>query len=359
MNLFFELLQVSLGTRDELSRVPSVAEWGELLEEARRQTVVGVMLDGMERLPAEQRPSKAFLLQWIGVVQMMEATCRLHHKRARELTERFRSVGFRSCILKGLSAAKRYPIPLRRQCGDIDLWVEGDRKELMAWLRSQCEIGLVTWHHIDAKLFNDVEVEVHLHPNWLYNPWHNTKMQRWFAEQQPIQMGQEPTAEGFVATTAEFDVVYQLTHMFHHLLEEGIGVRHVVDYYYALREFHKELRSKKEEGRCKKEDVGGLKDDVRGLRDMHIERFAGAMMYVLQKMCGASAELLLCEPDEKEGKFLLNEIMAGGNFGQTRQDGKVRNSFSRWIMMVKHYPSEVLWMIPWKIWHYFWRFFHN
>ena len=64
---------------------------------------------------------------------------------------------------------------------------------------------------------------------------------------------------------------------------------------------------------------------------------------------------MLCEPNEKEGRFLLSEIMAGGNFGKSRQDEKVRNSFSRWMMMLKHYPSEVLWMVPWKVWHKGWR----
>ena len=56
MNSSFELLQVSLGTRDRLSRVPSDAQWGELLEESLRQAVTGVLLSGIERLPQEQRP---------------------------------------------------------------------------------------------------------------------------------------------------------------------------------------------------------------------------------------------------------------------------------------------------------------
>ena len=89
---------------------------------------------------------------------------------------------------------------------------------------------------------------------------------------------------------------------------------------------------------------------------MHIERFAGAMMSVRQKMCGAPAELLLCEPDEKEGKFLLNEIMAAGNFGHQRKgEALQRNSVKRFWVMAKHYPSEVLWMVPWKMWHKCWR----
>lgn len=50
MNLFVELLQVALGRREGLSRVPSAAEWEALYEEAGKQAIVGVMLCGLERL---------------------------------------------------------------------------------------------------------------------------------------------------------------------------------------------------------------------------------------------------------------------------------------------------------------------
>ena len=67
--MFFELLQVALGTRDKLSRVPSAAQWLTLLDEAQSQGVDAVMLGGIERLPKEQRPLINELLEWIGAAK--------------------------------------------------------------------------------------------------------------------------------------------------------------------------------------------------------------------------------------------------------------------------------------------------
>lgn len=45
-------------------------------------------------------------------------------------------------------------------------------------------------------------------------------------------------------------------------------------------------------------------------------RFAGAVMFVLHKVFAMPALCYICEPNEREGKKLLEEIMKGGNFGQ-------------------------------------------
>ena len=70
--LFFELLQISLGNGGAFSRTPTVKEWEDIYDEAERQAVTGLLLHGIEKLPAEQRPSQEFLLQWIGIGQMIE-----------------------------------------------------------------------------------------------------------------------------------------------------------------------------------------------------------------------------------------------------------------------------------------------
>ena len=56
MNLFFELLQMALGMRDHLSRVPTAVEWEEMYDEAVRQAVASLMVSAIERLPEEQSP---------------------------------------------------------------------------------------------------------------------------------------------------------------------------------------------------------------------------------------------------------------------------------------------------------------
>lgn len=360
MNGFFELLQVSLGTRDRLSRVPSDAQWETLFEESFRQAVTGVLLTGIERLPQELRPPIDLKLEWIGEVHITEETNKLHQRRAKELATKFLSAGFRSCVLKGVGTGLLYSHPLRRQCGDIDIWVGGRRKDVMAWLRTQCEIGHREWHHVEAMLFEDVSVEVHFHPIWLYNPWYNRRLQRWFREkkeEQMVEQNNEFHEYGFNCPTTEFNVVYSLVHVFHHLMDEGIGIRQVVDYYYVLRKL------KMDNGELK------IKEASETIKSIGLYKFLGAMMYVLKEACGAAEEILLCKPNEEAGKYLLDEIMLAGNFGQyderivrPENEGLVHRNvrkFRRQLRFLKYYPGEVLCAPLWKTWHKGWRLGHN
>lgn len=79
-DLFIELLQVTVGTRDILSRAPSGSEWQSLYEEGQRQAVDSIILDGIERLPDNQRPPKEILLQWISTGEMLKQRNQLLNK---------------------------------------------------------------------------------------------------------------------------------------------------------------------------------------------------------------------------------------------------------------------------------------
>lgn len=56
--LLFELLQIALGNRVKLSRVPTTEEWLAIYQESEKQSILVVMLDGLEQFPEEQRPSQ-------------------------------------------------------------------------------------------------------------------------------------------------------------------------------------------------------------------------------------------------------------------------------------------------------------
>ena len=148
---------------------------------------------------------------------------------------------------------------------------------------------------------------------------------------------------GFACPTLRFNAVYSLVHLYHHLIEEGVGIRHIIDYYYILKALPAQ------------ENEGVLKD----LRHFGLLKLASAMMWALQEVCGMPMEYALCEPNEKEGRFLLDEIMRGGNFGHHRKDNRLRNTATRMLALLPHYPSEVLWVVPWKLWHKCWRLLYG
>ena len=96
-----------------------------------------------------------------------------------------------------------------------------------------------------------------------------------------------------------------------------------------------------------------------------MHRFAGALMYVLQQVFQLEDEYLLCKPNVRAGKFLLDEIMLAGNFGQF--DARYRNSdddsrlkrfmrkMRRQSRFILQYPSEVLWFPGYRLWQFLWR----
>ena len=55
--LFFELMQVALGTRSVLSKTPSEQEWLELFDMSEKQAVAGVAMAALEKLSRQgQKP---------------------------------------------------------------------------------------------------------------------------------------------------------------------------------------------------------------------------------------------------------------------------------------------------------------
>ena len=77
---------------------------------------------------------------------------------------------------------------------------------------------------------------------------------------------------------------------------------------------------------------------------------------------------MICAPNEKEGKKLLEEIMKGGNFGQydtrdaaLKKGGMMKHGIwklKRVMRLVRSYPEEALWEPVFRVWHLGWRMIH-
>lgn len=197
--------------------------------------------------------------------------------------------------------------------------------------------------------FTDVEVEVHYRPSWMYNPFTNRKLQKFFIANKGLQFSNKDEKVGFTYPTIGFNLVYSLIHINRHIFEEGIGLRQLVDYYYILKHSSSEER----------------KEAYSHLCQLSLKKFVAAIMYIEKEALGIDDVFLLCAPDIKEGKFLLDEIIRGGNFGQhdSRNEWYDKDCrFKRGIFhlkrncrYLKHYPSEVMWIPAWSIWHWCWR----
>ena len=205
--------------------------------------IYSILFDGIKKLPAEHvEMEKELLLNWMAESQMLEkANVRLNDA-AIQVSEWFRKKGFRTCILKGQGNALMYPNPYSRTPGDIDIWVEGGDKRVISFVRSISPPEKACYHHIEFPSYKGVEVEVHYRPSFLLCFWHNRKLQKYYERVKEKQFSHRVMLgeQGEIAIpTAEFNLIFQLTHIFSHLMNEGIGLRQLVDYYYVLCDFYK------------------------------------------------------------------------------------------------------------------------
>ena len=332
--LFFQVLQVSVGTRQSLDIQPSDADWEAVLQTGRDQSVSGILCRALEILPDAQLPSRDGLRQWMAERTRTVRRNALMDQRAADLTAWFAAEGWRSAVLKGQGVARFYPEPGLRTSGDIDIWVPGGREKVLGLLKGRIPVRRPVYHHVEARFFEDAEVEVHFLPAFLYNPRRNRILQDFFdAQAQAWDMA----GDNFRYPRPLFDAVFSLTHISKHIINEGVGLRQVMDHHYILAALSE-----------------AEKDEVRRLAGrLGLRSLGGALSYVELRFFGQEGCPGLFPPDPRRGERLLQDILLSGNFGHA--DKRKGGLAARFFRFLADYPSEVLWSPVWKTGHWVWR----
>lgn len=345
--LFRELLRITIGKANVFNSNITDNDWRLLYAEAQKQSLVGVCFSGIERLPKEQLPYEDILYEWYGAVRYIEHKNKQQHEKIQKITQSLAEMGIRSCLLKGLGTAALYPRPLRRQSGDIDLWINCDRDTAKNFAQKEWEIDHIDVKNMVAKDSLGLCIEFHFIPSWFYNPFVERKFRKWYKQLQDLQLS-NMNNEGFNVPTIGFNLVYSMVHIYKHLFDEGIGLRQIMDYYYIL------LHSTSAE----------REEAFMTLQELGMARFVASVMYVLVDSFEMDEQYLLCSMDAKRGRKLERDIYRGGNFGyydERNIHGK-ENRITRGIRNIRHnisllryYPAEVMWSPMWKCWHWYWR----
>ena len=368
---FFAFMRYCLGYKRNISNVVAGMDWQKLYSFASKQAILGHCFYGIERLGKEYSEElkrnpieRELLMTWMGKAQQIHRQNMKVNVVASKLYSILREDGFRCCILKGQGNALMYPNAYSRNPGDIDVWVNASREQITEYAKKYFEIGEdIRYHHLETSL-DGVPVELHFFPCIMNNPVYNARLQKWFKRNADLQCSNVvslPDGIGEIAIpTAAFNVVYQLTHLYHHFFDEGIGMRQIIDYYYVVISDYLLVIN---------DESLGIRDTLqRELKHLGLWKFAGAVMYVQHEALGLSEEKMIAPMDEKRGKLLLAEILNGGNFGKHftkyghfTQQGMAKKYFLKiWRNMhfVRYYPAEALSEPIFRTWHFFWRKIH-
>lgn len=372
-----DFLRYSLNDISFLPENTKRIDWMEMMSWAEQQAIVGIIYMGIKKADKSLGIPFDDLMEWIGYASQIETQNRLLNDRCVKVVKMFEDAGFKCCILKGQGNAMMYPNPLWRTPGDIDVYVtqkeRKSQKEIVQYVRDKNPGAKAIYHHIDLGIVDGVEVEVHYRPSFLNNLIYNRRLQRWFKmNTDNTNLTDLPNGVGEIPVPSwEFNVVFQLCHIYQHVIKEGIGLRQIIDYYYLL---------KNEECRVKDEECSTFRTIV--LEHLGLAKIAGAVMWVLKEVLGLEEKYLIAPVDERRGRFLLSEIMQGGNFGmygtektlfhyalqKEQKEKRVSKAICalrkniwrlrRDARLVRYFPSECLWEPVFRVYHFGWRLVH-
>ena len=337
--MFFKLLRAAMQGQT-LTDTLTDETWNAVYVEAQRQSVLGLLygVAGKMSLPFD------LACQWASEAETIRGLNQLFDSEAKRLTQLFAEAGHKSVILKGQANALLYPVPNSRQPGDIDIWVEGGRASVVAMLTRMGMMDGVaptaaegkataSYHHVHLPANEKgVTVEVHFRPaSGNYNPVTNRRLQRWLERE---ILSAQTTERGFCVPSVRFALVMQLAHIQRHFFSEGVGLRQLCDYYWLLQ--HSTAADR--------EEVAAL------VGRFGLAHTAKALMWVLGKVFHLAPQLMFCKQDSTRGRWLLHEVMEGGNFGVYAP--WQQHEFWRWVFekrwrrtqLLKFDFGEMLWL---------------
>lgn len=304
---------------------PKVDEinWSKFYSFCESQAILGIGLQCIDKLKSQLggdlKVPQVLLLQWIGIAEQIKNQNKLLNKRTKDISEYFTSQGKQCCVLKGQGNALMYPEPKLRTSGDIDVWLEGTKKEIADFVHQHFPKMNVQYHHMEYPIYDDVEIEIHYYPSYCYNKWYNHRLQRYFHKESHKQFLNK-TDCGFNVPTVPFNIVFQLSHIMRHFFTQGIGLRHAIDYYYLL-----------------KQDITQeeIKEVVSVIKSCGMYKFFCALLWIENSILGLDKAALFVPVNERAGKLVLHEMLKGGNFGH-RYNHVGSTALSTFAMQMKY-----------------------
>lgn len=354
--MFFRLLRFALGTETYCPKM-HLSEWRVMFQIAKKQAITGFIgsalrnISGNVLIEKDAKSQDAFtdlIMDWMGEVVKI---ARRYQKVNNDVIDEFlklESKGLQCCLLKGQGNALMYPNHDSRTSGDIDVWVrfahqandDENIRRIIQLIKTECPDSKAAYHHIDAPDINGTPVEVHYRPQFMLSFVYNRRLQKYFTDNMDEQFNHKVKFEKamIAVPTAEFNAVFQLSHIFNHLTHEGIGLRQLLDYYFVLNKLTKHSYDKYKLSKL--------------LERLGLIKFACAIMWIFVNKFGMDESFTITQMDERRGSFILNEIMQGGNFGKYDDRSEVKyydhplivqyRHLVRNLHLLRYFPHEAL-----------------
>lgn len=233
-SIFFHLLRAAIGTEPFFERRLTSDEWRAMYRDSVVQGVTAVVFDFVKTLPKSEAPDMALLMAWLSASTGVEQTMRRMQIKAEEFAEEIDKREIPVVVLKGMAFAQYYPNPLHRECGDLDCYMMGKKEEgdkITVELGGTMEEGGYKHSHLTYK---GLTIENH----HFFTDFDDTPTGKLTERVLGELIQEEHTYIGkskLLCPSANFNALFLLKHAQGHFIDEGIRMRHVLDWALFLR----------------------------------------------------------------------------------------------------------------------------
>ena len=302
-------------------------EWQEVYRLATEQSVLGLVLAGLEH--SEEKPPKELLLQLIGEVQQIEQRNKAMNEFIAELIDRVRKEDVYCLLVKGQGVAQCYDKPLWRCAGDIDLLLSDENytKAKSTLIPIACDVAnedKLTMHQ--ALVINGFDVELHGKMPFLLSKRVEDGIDDVLDDlfcRGNVRSWMNGGAQIFLPSP-DNDVILVFTHFLHHFFIEGVGLRQICDWCRLLWTYKESLNCRLLESRIRKM---GLMTEWKVFASLAVD------------ILGMPVEAMPFYDAHYKGKGerVLSRIFKSGNFGhnndlsyKTRYNGITYKIVATW-----------------------------
>ena len=336
---YLEFIRWSLHHTDAAPSFISEIDWQELLSFAKKQTIIGIYLQGIQRLgDVSNKPSEDDVMDWMGeYIKIVRRNTKTDDAVA-WLAKFMRSNDIGFFVFKGQTVASYYPTPEIRTSGDVDFYVfkkDWDRAKSLLTK----EVTITDDHsgqHLEFTK-DGVPFEMHYHTAVFAS---GSKQRYWdeLIESYFNDVLDHVEINGIEVPTLPptLNAIYLFVHIYHHFLKEGIALRQFIDWMMFLEAKHEEIV------------VSELTAKLERLGLLRAFKAFGAILTEVLGMDVKFFPYSLTYRDKKYVDKIMSIVLWYGNFGKygrKEQQGGWKHSMETGLRSFRHI-TQFFWLSP-------------
>lgn len=243
---FLSIVRMGLGYQEGV--LSNNIDWDSLETLAKEQGLVGIVIDGVDKLPEDNRPPQKMIVKWISFLMKEEARNGYQQKVAKGMALLFHKNSIRTYVLKGDVVAECYPRPEHRVSVDLDCYLLPEGEKFDAWNRGNEIIKSkgykIETDHYKNSTFYLPKLMVENHRFMV--PFRGNKRLKALEQLLQSWMHADTALQRFEGTwlfrpPVMVSALFLIEHAYTHFLHEGLTWRYVLDWMMFKKKHEEEI----------------------------------------------------------------------------------------------------------------------